>query len=85
MRIKAKSKTEVLIKDIPFGQVFRADEDLFMKVQLNDDIVECSECGESIDLERELGELAVELGSGLIYQFEPYAEVKLIEGSFIEE
>lgn len=85
MRTKAKSKTEVYFKDIPFGQVFRTDEDLFMKVQLNDDIVECSRCGESIDLERELGELAVELGSGLIYQFELHRVVELVEGTFIEE
>ena len=85
MRTKAKSKTEAYFIDIPFGQVFRTDEVLFMKVQLNDDIVECSRCGESIDLERELGELAVELGSGLIYQFELHRVVELVEGSFIEE
>lgn len=85
MKIKAKNKTEILFTDIPFGQVFREDGALFMKVQFNDDVIACPRCDESIDLERELGELAVELSSGLIYEFALHAVVELIEGSFIEE
>jgi hypothetical protein len=85
MKIKAKNKTEVLFKDIPFGQVFREDDALFMKVQLNDEVIGCRRCGESIDLERELGELAVELSSGMVYEFELHAVIELVEGSFIEE
>lgn len=85
MKIKAKNKTEVLFKDIPVGQVFREDDALFMKVLLNDDVIGCPRCDENIDLERELGELAVELSSGLIYQFELHAVIELVEGSFIEE
>lgn len=85
MRIKAKNKTEVLFKDVSVGQVFREEGALFMKVLLNDDIIACPRCDESIDLERELGELAVELSSGLIYEFALHAVVELIEGSFIEE
>lgn len=85
MKIKAKNKTKVLFKDIPFGQVFREDGAFFMKVQLNDDVIECPRCDENIDLERELGELAVELSSGLIYEFGLHAVIELVEGSFIEE
>ena len=85
MKIKAKNKTEILFKDVSVGQVFREDGALFMKVLLNDDVIECPRCDESIDLERELGELAVELSSGLIYEFALHAVVELIEGSFIEE
>ena len=85
MKIKAKNKTEVFFKDIPFGQVFREDGALFMKVQLNNEVIGCPRCDESIDLERELGELAVELSSGMIYEFELHAVIELVEGSFIEE
>ena len=85
MKIKAKNKTKILFKDVSVGQVFREDGALFMKVLLNDDVIACPRCDESIDLERELGELAVELSSGLIYEFALHAVVELIEGSFIEE
>lgn len=85
MKIKAKNKTEILFKDVSVGQVFREDGALFMRVQLNDDVIECPRCDENIDLERELGELAVELSSGSIYEFALHAVVELIEGSFIEE
>jgi hypothetical protein len=85
MIVRTKERKEIFFKDIPVGQVFREDDALFMKVQLNDDVIGCPRCDENIDLERELGELAVELSSGLIYEFELHAVVELVEGSFIEE
>lgn len=85
MKIKTKEREEILFKDVPFGQVFQEEDELFMKVQLNDDIICCPQCDEKIDLERELKELAVELSSGLIYQLEPIAVVKIVQGAFVEE
>lgn len=87
MKIVAKKRNEMRFKDIPFGQVFRDEENLYMKAKMDSDTyITCSRCGFDIEsIDKELEDLAVDLETGWIYQFCDYDTFEVVNGSFIEE
>lgn len=88
MIVKTKERKEIFFKDVKVGQVFREynEEDVYMKVNLEDDYIVCPRCDEDIRINDEKGmAYAVDLASGLVYDFEPQTTVEIIQGAFIEE
>lgn len=85
MIVKSKNVQTKPFKEVQRGAVFRSDEDLFMKVYLEEDYIACPRCDEDIYAGRELGGLAVHLESGEIDKFDDWENVEIVTGSFIEE
>lgn len=89
MLVRAKERKEIFFKDIKVGQVFRKDrsEYIFMKVFLEDDFIVCPNCDEDIRINDEKGSgfYAVELSTGLVYEFDSHLIVEIVQGAFIEE
>lgn len=88
MLVRTKERKEIFFKDVKVGQVFReySEEDVYMKVSLEDDFICCPRCDEDIHINDEKGMAsAVNLASGLVYDFEPQTTVEIIQGAFIEE
>lgn len=88
MIVKAKEREEIYFKDVKEGQVFKqyADDSIYMKVGFEDDSICCPRCDEDIHISEEKGMgYAVELNSGLIYDFDTHSTVEIIQGTFIEE
>ena len=87
MIIKAKKRKEMLFQELEVGQVFEGDEgSIFMKVRFGDVYVCCPSCDEDIHINDEKGDTsAVELSTGLVYDFEWCEKVRPIQGYFIEE
>lgn len=87
MLVKSKERKEVFFRDIEVGQVFKDENnDIFMKVHLEDDDIYCPVCNADICINDEKGCTgAVELGSGLVYDFEGHSTVEIVQGYFIEE
>lgn len=88
MLVRTKERKEIFFKDVKVGQVFREynEEDVYMKVSLEDDFICCPRCDEDIHINDEKGMAsAVNLASGLVYDFEPQTTVEIIQGAFIEE
>lgn len=88
MLVKTKERKETLFKDIKIGQVFRDNnnESIFVKIYFEDDYICCPECEEDININNEKGEVyAVELDSGLVYEFDPRSIVEIIRGAFVED
>lgn len=57
MEVKTKRIPTKAFKDIDTGTVFRDDDELFMKVFMDDDYMVCPHCDEDIYAGKELGEL----------------------------
>lgn len=88
MLVKTKERKETFFKDITVGQVFREgnNEDIFMKIDFEDDYVFCPRCDKDIHISDEKGiTYAVELKSGLVYEFAPCSIVEVVQGAFIED
>ena len=86
MVVKSKERKEIFFKDIKVGQVFREDDDIYMKVRLEDDYICCPRCDEDIHINDETsGYFGVDLESGLVYEFDIHSTVEPIQGYFIEE
>lgn len=89
MLVRVKERTETFFKDVKVGQVFRDDnnDDIFMKVALEDDYVCCPRCDEDIRINDEKGTAiyAVDLSSGLVYEFDSHSTVEIVQGAFVEE
>lgn len=87
MIVKAKERKEMIFQELEVGQVFKNDKgSIFMKVRFEDVYVCCPSCDEDIQINDEKGDTsAVELSTGLIYDFEWCTHVKPIQGYFIEE
>lgn len=88
MLVRAKERTETFFNDIKIGQVFKdEDDDIFMKVHLEDDYICCPRCDQDIRIHEEKGIAiyAVKLSSGLVYEFDEHATVEIVQGAFIEE
>jgi uncharacterized C2H2 Zn-finger protein len=52
MIVKSKERKEIFFKDVKVGQVFRehGEEDVYMKVSLEDDFICCPRCDEDIHI-----------------------------------
>lgn len=88
MIVKSKERKEIFFKDVKVGQVFReyGEEDVYMKVSLEDDFICCPRCDEDIHINDEKGmDYAVNLTLGLVYEFDSHTTVEIIQGAFIEE
>lgn len=88
MLVRAKERTETFFRDVKVGQVFRDENnDFFMKVHLEDDDICCPRCDEDIRINDEKGTAiyAVDLSSGLVYEFDSHSTVEIVQGAFIEE
>lgn len=88
MLVRTKERKEIFFKDVKVGQVFReySEEDVYMKVSLEDDYICCPRCDENIHINDEKGmAYAVDLASGLVYEFDSHTTVEIIQGAFIEE
>lgn len=84
MVVRAKEMKGTFFKDIKVGQVFRDidSDNIFMKVNFEDNYFYCPRCGEEIPIN---DDYAVELKSGLLYGFNSFEEVEIIQGAFVEE
>ena len=88
MIVKSKERKEIFFKDIKVGQVFREyrDEGIYMKIKLEDDCICCPRCDLDLSINDEKGiTYAVELNSGLVYEFDEHSMVEIVQGAFIEE
>ncbi len=85
MVVKSKSLPTKAFKDIEGGTVFRSDNELFMKVYLDEDYIVCPRCDEDIYAGKELGGLAVHLETGDVNKFDDWESVDIVTGSFVEE
>ena len=85
MFVKSKNLKTKDFKDIEGGTVFRINNELFMKVFLDDDYIACPRCDEDIYAGRELGGIAVPLKSGDINNTGDWECVEIVTGSFVEE
>ena len=87
MIVKAKERKEMIFQELKVGEVFEDnDGDILMKVRFEDDYVCCPRCDEDIHINDERGDSgAVELSTGLVYDFEWCEKVRPIQGYFIEE
>ena len=87
MIVKAKERKEMIFQELEVGQVFKDENnDIFMKVRLEDDDICCPRCDLDLSINDEKGNTsAVELSTGLVYDFEWCEKVRPIQGYFIEE
>lgn len=85
MVVKSKSLPTKVFKDIEGGAVFRSDNELFMKVCLDEDYIVCPRCDEDIYAGKELGGLAVHLETGDVSKFDDWESIDIVTGSFVEE
>lgn len=88
MLVKTKERKETFFKDVKVGQVFRKrhDEEIYMKIELEDDCICCPRCDLDLSINDEKGiTYAVELNSGLVYEFDEHSMVEIVQGAFIEE
>lgn len=85
MVVKSKNLLVKSFKDIEVGTVFRYDNELFMKVCLDDDYMVCPRCDADIYAGKELGGLAVHLETGDVDKFDEWDNVEIVTGSFVEE
>ena len=85
MYVQSKKLQTRDFKDIEGGTVFRINNELFMKVFLDDDYIACPRCDEDIYAGRELGGIAVHLKSGDINKIGDWECVEIVTGSFVEE
>lgn len=88
MLVKVKGRKEIFFKEVKVGQVFREcrDEEIYMKIKLEDDCICCPRCDLDLSINDEKGiAYAVELSSGLVYEFDEHSMVEIVQGAFIEE
>ena len=88
MIVKAKERKEMIFQELKVGEVFRAyrDEDIYMKIKLEDDCICCPRCDLDLNINDEKGiTYAVELNSGLVYEFDEHSMVEIAQGAFVEE
>jgi hypothetical protein len=88
MLVRIKERRDIFFKDVKVGQVFREDnnEYVFMKIEFEDDYICCPRCDTDISINDEKGKTyAVELNSGLVYEFDPHSTVEIVQGAFVEE
>lgn len=87
MLVKAKERKEIFFREVKVGQVFRDDNEyIYMKVNLENNYICCPICDSDIGINDEKGiTYAVELNSGLVYEFDPHSTVEIVQGYFIEE
>lgn len=88
MIVKSKKREEIFFKDVKVGQVFREchDKEIYMKIELEDDCICCPRCDLNLSINDEKGiTYAVELNSGLVYEFDEHSMVEIVQGAFIEE
>lgn len=88
MIVKAKERKGVFFKDVKVGQVFREDnnEYIFMKIDFEDEYICCPRCDLDLSINDEKGiTYAVELNSGLVYEFDEHSMVEIVQGAFVEE
>lgn len=85
MVVKSKNLQVKNFNEISSGTVFRYENELFMRVFLEDDYIVCPRCSEDIYAGKELGGLAVCLETGDVYRFDERNNVEVIVGAFVEE
>lgn len=85
MLVRAKERKELIFQELKVGEVFKANDGaILMKVRFEDDCICCPRCDMTININDEKI-YAVELNSGLMYEFDEYSTVEIIQGAFIEE
>ena len=85
MEVKTKRIPTKAFKDIDTGTVFRDDDELFMKVFMDDDYMVCPHCDEDIYAGKELGGVAVHLATGDVHKFDDWNHYEIVNGAFVEE
>ena len=85
MKTKTKHTPTKAFKDIERGAVFRDDDELFMKVFMDDDYIACPRCDEDIYAGKELGGIAVHLETGDVHKFNDWDCFEIVNGTFVEE
>lgn len=88
MLVRTKERKGVFFKDVKVGQVFREDnnEYIFMKIDFEDEYICCPRCDQDFRITDEKGlAYAVELKSGLVYEFDEHLTVEVVQGAFVEE
>jgi hypothetical protein len=88
MLVKTKERKEIFFKEVKVGQVFREcrDEEVYMKIRFEDDCICCPRCDLDLSINDEKDiTYAVELSSGLVYEFDEHSMVEIVQGAFIEE
>ena len=84
MNIQRKEKKTILLGELSPGDVFEYQNYFYMVVNFAE-IVDCSICGEELDLNHCYNIACVDLADGGIYNFHNYNEVYKVNGKFIEE
>lgn len=85
MKVSRKTKEDVFVKDVNFGEVFCEDGRLFLRCRYEDEELECDVCNASMDINDYVDCLAVDLINGGIYNFEPHACVTIVDCEVIEK
>ena len=83
MNIKRKKVKNLQVRELKIGQTFVEDGEVYMRVRIEEETY-CPNCDEEIDLGNVWTCLAVELRTGDVYSFEPYAYVETIECEVVE-
>lgn len=84
MKIIRKETNLVRVSTIKVGQTFIEEDEIFMMCQYVGNVIECPRCEEEISISEEVRYLAVMLSNGELFDFEPFAEVELVECEVIE-
>lgn len=83
MNIKRKKVKNLQVRELKIGQTFVEDGEVYMRVRFEEEAY-CPNCDEEIDMGNVWTCIAVELKTGDIYSFEPYAYVETIECEVVE-
>lgn len=84
MKIQKKGEKKVLLRELSSGDVFEYKDYFYMVINFAE-IVDCSICGEELDVNHCYNIACVDLQEGEVYNFNGYDEVYKVNGKFIEE
>lgn len=83
MNIKRKKSKNVQVRELKIGQTFVEDNEVYMRVRIEEETY-CPNCDEEIDMGNVWTCLAVDLKTGEVFSFEPYAYIETIECEVVE-
>lgn len=84
MRITRKTEKKVRFGELKVGETFIEDDEIFVKCRYEGESLYCPRCDECIVIEDELGDFAVMLSTGELWNFEAHNMVTRIECEVVE-
>lgn len=84
MKIQKKEKRTILLRDLSFGDVFEYKDYLYMVINFAEN-VDCSICGEELDVNHCYNIACADLQEGEVYNFNGCDEVYKVNGKFVED